>query len=168
MESPCPSGKQGMNQNNHHYRSPGTFYLQFEISTSRTWLNVEFHSSTFQFSSSRHQQSCTLPANISESIFERNLACYFRLESFTVMKVSDEIIEVKGSEVEAVYGLAKLLNTGLDRRVLAILLELLECGVHPDSLVDGMAVPTNYFATPQLISFAPTGTASTVVEELRK
>lgn len=55
------------------------------------------------------------------------------------MRVSDEIIEEKGSEVEALYGLAKLLNTGLDRRVLALLLELLECGVHPDSLVDGRA-----------------------------
>ena len=54
------------------------------------------------------------------------------------MKISDEILEVRGSEVEAVYGLAKLLNTGLDRRVLAILLELIELGVHPDSLVDGM------------------------------
>lgn len=53
------------------------------------------------------------------------------------MKAAEEILEVRGSEVEALYGLAKILNTGLDRRVLALLLDLVELGVHPESLVDG-------------------------------
>lgn len=53
------------------------------------------------------------------------------------MKISDEILENRGSEVENLYALSKILNVGLDRRVLAVLLELLEQGVHPDSLVSG-------------------------------
>jgi hypothetical protein len=53
------------------------------------------------------------------------------------MDVSEEIIARRATEVEAIYNLAKTLNTGLDRRVLAILLELVELGVHPESLVDG-------------------------------
>ncbi len=53
------------------------------------------------------------------------------------MKISDQILEVRGSEVESLYNLSKIMNTGLDRRIISILLELLELGVHPDSLVDG-------------------------------
>lgn len=53
------------------------------------------------------------------------------------MKISDEILDSRGGEVEALYNLSQLMNTGLDRRVIAILLELLELGVRPDSLVDG-------------------------------
>ena len=56
---------------------------------------------------------------------------------FVLMKISDQILEVRGSEVESLYNLSKIMNTGLDRRVISILLELLELGVHPDSLVDG-------------------------------
>jgi len=53
------------------------------------------------------------------------------------MKISDELVEKRAREVEALYNLSRLMNTGLDRRVLSILLELLDLGVHPDSLVDG-------------------------------
>lgn len=53
------------------------------------------------------------------------------------MKISDELVEKRAGEIEALYNLSRLMNTGLDRRVLSILLELLELGVHPDSLVDG-------------------------------
>lgn len=55
------------------------------------------------------------------------------------MKISDEILENRGSEVETLYALSKLMNTGLDRKVISILLELLEHGVHPDSLVAGQS-----------------------------
>lgn len=53
------------------------------------------------------------------------------------MKISDEILETRGTEVENLYALSQLMSTGLDRRVISILLELLELGVHPDSLVAG-------------------------------
>ena len=53
------------------------------------------------------------------------------------MKISEEILETRGTEVENFYALSQLMNTGLDRRVISILLELLELGVHPDSLVSG-------------------------------
>lgn len=49
---------------------------------------------------------------------------------------ADKFIEGRGAEVEAVYNLSTFLNTGLDRRSLAILLELMEMGVHPESLAD--------------------------------
>jgi hypothetical protein len=52
-------------------------------------------------------------------------------------EVSEEIISRRGSEIEALYNLARTLNTGLDRRALALLLELLEIGIQPDSIVDG-------------------------------
>lgn len=53
------------------------------------------------------------------------------------MKISDEILETRGTEVENLYALSQLMSTGLDRKVISILLELLELGVHPDSLVAG-------------------------------
>lgn len=63
-------------------------------------------------------------------------------------EISEEIIVRRGTEVEALYSLAKTLNTGLDRRVLAILLELVELGVHPESLVDGETViDQNFYVT---------------------
>lgn len=40
-------------------------------------------------------------------------------------------------EIELIYSLSKTLNTGLDRRVVKILIELLELGIQPESLVDG-------------------------------
>jgi hypothetical protein len=53
------------------------------------------------------------------------------------MERVDDFIEKRGGEIEALNALSKLLNTGLDRRVLSVLLELLEMGVNPESLVDG-------------------------------
>lgn len=53
------------------------------------------------------------------------------------MEQIDKLIETRGTEIETIYSLAKILNTGLDRRVVAALLELLELGVHPESLADG-------------------------------
>ena len=40
-------------------------------------------------------------------------------------------------EIELIYSLSKTLNTGLDRRVVKILIDLLELGIQPESLVDG-------------------------------
>lgn len=42
----------------------------------------------------------------------------------------------KHVEVDAMYELSKVLQCDLDRRVVGILLELLEAGVHPESLAD--------------------------------
>jgi hypothetical protein len=49
----------------------------------------------------------------------------------------DRIMKERGGEVESLYVLSNILSTGLDRRVLAIVLHLLEGGVHPESIVDG-------------------------------
>lgn len=70
----------------------------------------------------------------------RSLLRYFDLLFFACsiqMKISDEIIEKRAGEVESLYRLSRIMNTGLNRRVISILLELLELGIHPDSLVDG-------------------------------
>lgn len=60
------------------------------------------------------------------------------------MKISDEVMDKRAGEVESLYHLSSLMNTGLDRRVISILLELLELGVHPDSLVDGKHPSLSY------------------------
>lgn len=44
----------------------------------------------------------------------------------------------RGKDVESLHEISMLLNSGLDKRVLETLLELLECGVHPESLTDGI------------------------------
>lgn len=41
------------------------------------------------------------------------------------------------TDIEEVHNLSLILQTGLNKRALAILLELLESGVHPESLADG-------------------------------
>ena len=46
-------------------------------------------------------------------------------------------LENRKTEVEAVHSLAKFLSTGLDRRVIAILMEFIDMGVNPESLADG-------------------------------
>ena len=46
----------------------------------------------------------------------------------------------RGSEVEALHDLATILNTGLSRKVLAVVLELIESGVSPESIADGMTI----------------------------
>lgn len=53
------------------------------------------------------------------------------------MEISEAVIARSGAEVEALYHLSKTLNTGLDRRAIAIVLELIEMGVNPESIVDG-------------------------------
>jgi hypothetical protein len=40
-------------------------------------------------------------------------------------------------KIESLYTMANVLNTGLDRRMIPVLLELLECGIHPESLAEG-------------------------------
>ncbi len=41
-----------------------------------------------------------------------------------------------GEEIDALFNLSQLLQCNLDRRTLATILELMEAGVHPESLVD--------------------------------
>ena len=40
------------------------------------------------------------------------------------------------SEIEPLFAIANTLQTGLNRRQLVILLELIEAGVHPEALAD--------------------------------
>lgn len=46
----------------------------------------------------------------------------------------------KGKEVELMYQISKILGTGLDRQALAIVKELIEVGVHPESIADGKSL----------------------------
>ena len=39
-------------------------------------------------------------------------------------------------EIESLYSISEILNCQLDRRTIEILLELIELGVHPESLSD--------------------------------
>ena len=41
-----------------------------------------------------------------------------------------------GEEIDALANLSIILESGLDRRTLLVILELMEAGVHPESLVD--------------------------------
>lgn len=47
-----------------------------------------------------------------------------------------ETLRNRGTEVEVMHQLSSIVNAGLDRRVLAIVLELIEHGVHPESIAD--------------------------------
>lgn len=49
----------------------------------------------------------------------------------------DEILENRGSEVELMHKVAQLVHSGLDRKILAVVLDMLEHGVHPESIADG-------------------------------
>ena len=49
----------------------------------------------------------------------------------------DDILEIRKNEVEAMFQISSTLDTGLDKRTIAILLELIECGIHPEALADG-------------------------------
>lgn len=46
------------------------------------------------------------------------------------------ILDSRGQEVEALFQLSQVLDTGLDRRALALLLDLIETGVHPEALAE--------------------------------
>ncbi len=49
----------------------------------------------------------------------------------------EELLKKRGMEVESMFRLSQIINAGLDRQLLAIVLELLEHGVHPESIADG-------------------------------
>ena len=49
---------------------------------------------------------------------------------------SEVILRDRAAEIEAIYALASTLQCNLDRRTLAVLVELVEKGVHPEALAD--------------------------------
>ena len=49
---------------------------------------------------------------------------------------SQTILETRGAEIESIFTMSRILQTGLDRRTIAVLLELIEAGVHPEALAD--------------------------------
>ena len=49
---------------------------------------------------------------------------------------SEVILRERAPEVEAIYALASTLQCNLDRRTIAVLVDLIEKGVHPESLAD--------------------------------
>lgn len=52
-------------------------------------------------------------------------------------KLYEPILVSRGKEIETLHSISTLLHTGLNRKMLAVLLELIESGVDPESLVDG-------------------------------
>ena len=48
----------------------------------------------------------------------------------------ENILNERAAEIEAIYALATTLQCKLDRRTIAVLVELLEQGVHPEALAD--------------------------------
>jgi hypothetical protein len=48
----------------------------------------------------------------------------------------DVILRDRATEVDAIHALASTLQCNLDRRTVAVLVELLERGVHPEALAD--------------------------------
>jgi mitotic-spindle organizing protein 1 len=49
---------------------------------------------------------------------------------------AEDVLETRQDEVEALFGLSSILQCGLDKRTLAVLLQLVEAGVHPEALAD--------------------------------
>lgn len=54
-----------------------------------------------------------------------------------IRKVCDEILARRATEVETVHAMSTIVHAGLSRSVIAVLLELIELGVDPESLADG-------------------------------
>ena len=50
--------------------------------------------------------------------------------------IADDILDTRSDEVEALFDMSTLLQCGLDKRTLAVLLQLVESGVHPEALAD--------------------------------
>lgn len=48
----------------------------------------------------------------------------------------EETCDKRGLEVDVIYELSKILDVGLDRKVLALVMELIEYGVNPESIAD--------------------------------
>ena len=49
----------------------------------------------------------------------------------------DNEIQFRKIQIESLSQISNILCTGLSRETLEILAELIECGVHPESLTDG-------------------------------
>eukprot|EP01041_Mallomonas_annulata_P001394 gene1394-2682_t len=57
--------------------------------------------------------------------------------------IVDDVLEIRKKEIDAMVQISTILDTGLDRRMIAILLELIECGVHPEALADATPAKQN-------------------------
>ena len=47
-------------------------------------------------------------------------------------------MDVQQKDVSSFHAIAELLGAGIDRRMMLVLLEMLEFGVHPESLAQGV------------------------------
>jgi len=47
------------------------------------------------------------------------------------------MLETRGSEVELLYNISKILSTGIDRKAIAVIIELIEMGIDAESIADG-------------------------------
>ena len=55
-----------------------------------------------------------------------------------VRKEIDSILENQGTDIEVLNNISKILSTGLDRRALAAVIGLLNKGIDPESIADGI------------------------------
>jgi mitotic-spindle organizing protein 1 len=69
---------------------------------------------------------------------------------------SSSLLDSASQTVDVVYQLSGLLNTGLDRSTVAILLSLVECGVNPEALAQVVKeLRREAEATPISVSVTP-------------
>lgn len=54
----------------------------------------------------------------------------------STLTAAEILLKERATEIEAIFVLANTLQCNLDRRTIAVLVELLEKGVHPDALAD--------------------------------
>lgn len=45
-------------------------------------------------------------------------------------------IETRSSEIETIHNLSKIVTADLEKPVIAIILELIDLGIHPESIAD--------------------------------
>lgn len=55
-----------------------------------------------------------------------------------VRKEIESILETQGADVEVLNNISKILSTGLDRRALAAIIGLLNKGIDPEAIADGI------------------------------
>ena len=79
-----------------------------------------------------------------------------------------ETLRNRGTEIEIMQQIASIVNAGLDRRVLAIVMELIEAGVHPESIADGKYTSHNLTSIMTSIYFNFLLFKFTVIQELRQ
>ena len=75
---------------------------------------------------------------------DHKLGAYFSLHRHSTVEIvnMDRIVPGKvdvseSKEIDALYSLSEILQTGLNKRTITIIADLIQSGIEPESLVDG-------------------------------